>query len=213
VAGELGGPGRPACSPGWVSCVPAPTSTHSRRISGPPELGLWTWGGNSGWVETMHPRYERPRHGIIRGNRGTGFGVTTEDGAFPADSYPRRAALLMHLTTDGGAGRARDCPGMSQLAKTDKQTPWEAVEVEAAAHEAAAIGGHAGDEGLDPAQRPLIEAGEGEAEGFELAEADLIRAAESIDSQLDPFANAFSPEADDAPRVSTANPTMSSPPS
>ena len=43
-----------------------------------------------------------------------------------------------------------------------------------AAIEAAAIGGRAGDEQLDPAQRPVSEAGGGEAEGFEDAEAALI---------------------------------------
>lgn len=43
-----------------------------------------------------------------------------------------------------------------------------------AATEAAAIGGRAGDEDLDPAQRSVREAGGGEAEGFEDAEAALI---------------------------------------
>ncbi|HEY2258977.1 MAG TPA: hypothetical protein VGH45_04660 [Solirubrobacteraceae bacterium] len=49
----------------------------------------------------------------------------------------------------------------------------------AAAEEAAAIGGRvsydppAGEDALDPAQAPLIEAGEGESEGFEIAEQDL----------------------------------------
>jgi hypothetical protein len=37
------------------------------------------------------------------------------------------------------------------------------------------------DDPVDPAFAPLIEAGEGEAEGFELAEADLIRHAEHGD--------------------------------
>jgi hypothetical protein len=85
---------------------------------------------------------------------------------------------------------------VNELANPNRQTPWEAQEVEAAAREAAAIGGHAGDEGLDPAQRPLVESGEGESEGFELAEADLIRAAENSDSRVDPLADAFTPEAD-----------------
>jgi hypothetical protein len=52
------------------------------------------------------------------------------------------------------------------------------AEADAAAAEAASIGGVAGDQDLDPAERPLAEAGEGEAEGFELAEADLIENAE-----------------------------------
>ena len=50
-------------------------------------------------------------------------------------------------------------------------------EEEAAASSAAGhIGGTAGDEkDFDPAMRPVYEAGGGEAEGFEQAEADLKR--------------------------------------
>ena len=51
---------------------------------------------------------------------------------------------------------------------------YEQEEIEAAAAEAAGIGGVAGDEDLDPAQRPVIEAGGGEAEGFEEAERELV---------------------------------------
>ena len=39
--------------------------------------------------------------------------------------------------------------------------------------EAAGIGGDVAKDSEDPAEQPLIEAGEGEAEGFELAERDL----------------------------------------
>lgn len=46
-------------------------------------------------------------------------------------------------------------------------------ETEAAAAEAAKIGGDAPVDSDDPAQQPLAEAGEGEAEGFELAEKQL----------------------------------------
>jgi hypothetical protein len=73
-------------------------------------------------------------------------------------------------------------------------TPWEASEVEAAAREAAAIGGRAGDEDLDPAERPVIEAGEGVAEGFELAEQDLIEAATQGDGRGLPLWNRPPPE-------------------
>jgi hypothetical protein len=55
-------------------------------------------------------------------------------------------------------------------------------ELEAAA-EAAAIGGRAGDEDLDPSERPLAEAGEGAAEGFEQAERELIEHASHGDEQ------------------------------
>jgi hypothetical protein len=56
-------------------------------------------------------------------------------------------------------------------------------ETEAAAAEAASIGGVAGDEDIDPADRPVQEAGGGVAEGFELAEADLIDHASHGDQQ------------------------------
>jgi hypothetical protein len=46
-------------------------------------------------------------------------------------------------------------------------------EAEAAAAEAAGIGGEVARDSEDPSEQPLIEAGEGEAEGFELAERDL----------------------------------------
>ena len=44
------------------------------------------------------------------------------------------------------------------------------------------------DDPVDPALAPLIEAGEGESEGFDLAEADLIEHAEHGDQHgLDPI--------------------------
>ncbi len=58
--------------------------------------------------------------------------------------------------------------------------PFEREQEQAAAKEAAAIGGRvsseppAADGELDPAERPLVEAGQGEAEGFEQAEHELI---------------------------------------
>ncbi len=55
-----------------------------------------------------------------------------------------------------------------------RRDPLENTETEAAAAEAAAIGGVAGDEDLDPADRPVLEGGGGEAEGFEQAEDALI---------------------------------------
>jgi hypothetical protein len=61
----------------------------------------------------------------------------------------------------------------------DRESSFEREQEEAAADEAAAIGGRPSDEpssqdALDPAQRPLVEAGEGESEGFEEAERELI---------------------------------------
>ncbi len=59
----------------------------------------------------------------------------------------------------------------------------EQDEVDAAAAEAGRIGGIAGDEGLDPAQRAVSEGGGGVAEGFELAEQELIEHATHGDQQ------------------------------
>lgn len=67
-------------------------------------------------------------------------------------------------------------------------------EADAAAHEAAGVGGRA-PEDEDPARRPVDEAGGGEAEGFEQAEEDLRENAEH--GQLgprDPNRDAFTPE-------------------
>ncbi len=60
---------------------------------------------------------------------------------------------------------------------------YEQFETDEAAREAAGIGGVAGDEGLDPAQRAVIEAGGGESEGFEQAEQALIEHASHTDQQ------------------------------
>lgn len=65
----------------------------------------------------------------------------------------------------------------------DPESPYERAQEEAAAAEAGAIGGRVSDEPPpeaaaeldDPAQRPLTEAGQGEAEGFEQSERELIK--------------------------------------
>ncbi len=59
----------------------------------------------------------------------------------------------------------------------------EQEETDAAAAEAARIGGVAGDEQLDPARRPVVEGGGGEAEGFEEAEEALVEHATHGDQQ------------------------------
>lgn len=61
--------------------------------------------------------------------------------------------------------------------------PYEQEETDLAAQEAASIGGIAGDEALDPADRAVQEGGGGEAEGFEEAEAALIDHASHGDQQ------------------------------
>ena len=80
-------------------------------------------------------------------------------------------------------------------AENKRRLEWEEKEVDAAAYAAGAIGGRA-DEDVDPAERPLQEAGEGEAEGFELAEEDLIEAAETGATWADPAGTAFPVEAE-----------------
>jgi hypothetical protein len=62
-----------------------------------------------------------------------------------------------------------------------------AEEEAAAAAEAAGIGGVAGDEDLDPAERAVREAGGGEAEGFEMAEDDLVEHASHGDQHSGRF--------------------------
>jgi hypothetical protein len=77
-------------------------------------------------------------------------------------------------------------------------------QIRAAEEEAGAIGGRAdvidhdlspvSDEILTEAERPLAEAGQGYAEGFEQAETDLIESASHGTSAGSPLQNAFSPE-------------------
>ena len=79
-----------------------------------------------------------------------------------------------------------------------------AREADAAAAEAGRIGGEPGPalpetadvagEGEDPAVRPLREAGQGEQEGFELAEADLVERASHGDDAGSPVEDAGEPE-------------------
>jgi hypothetical protein len=60
---------------------------------------------------------------------------------------------------------------------------YEQEEADAAAAEAAGIGGVSGEEDVDPAQRAVLEAGGGVAEGFEEAEQALIDHASHGDQQ------------------------------
>ena len=70
-----------------------------------------------------------------------------------------------------------------------------AEEEAAAAAEAGAIGGHTDSQRLPEAERPLAEGGEGVAEGFELAEEQLIEAASHGDKHGHPLGDRF-PEED-----------------
>lgn len=65
---------------------------------------------------------------------------------------------------------------------------------DAAAVEAARIGGEGSPSDADPALQPLEEAGEGEAEGFEQAEQELVERASHGDERSTPETDAFTPE-------------------
>lgn len=69
-------------------------------------------------------------------------------------------------------------------------------EEDAAATEAAGIGGKSGMEGMDEAERASAEHGGGEAEGFEEAEELLVEQAGHGDRTVDPTEAAFSEEAE-----------------
>jgi|SRR5579875_784894 len=66
------------------------------------------------------------------------------------------------------------------MSATDKDDELAQREADRAAAEAAAIGGRVSSEpepadgSVDEAERPLVEAGQGEAEGFEQAEQELV---------------------------------------
>ena len=71
-----------------------------------------------------------------------------------------------------------------------------------AAEEAAEIGGKGGDYEGDESERALAEAGQGEAEGFEVAEQDLVENASHEESAApDPTHLAGEPEADNPDAV------------
>jgi hypothetical protein len=83
----------------------------------------------------------------------------------------------------------------TEMRPEEERDPIAEEEAEAAASEAAGIGGPAAADPVeDPAARPLVEAGEGLAEGFELAEAELINNAEHGDQQRFPDRDAGRPE-------------------
>jgi len=80
------------------------------------------------------------------------------------------------------------------MSETERD-PIAEEEAEAAAAEARRIGGPAPDDQVDdPAERPLVEGGEGVAEGFELAEEELIDNASHGDQKRFPDRDAGSPE-------------------
>jgi len=67
-------------------------------------------------------------------------------------------------------------------------------EEQAAAAEAAGIGGPDPQPDVDPEDRAVLEGGGGYAEGFEQAEEQLVRQASHEDAPSSPTADAFTPE-------------------
>jgi hypothetical protein len=76
----------------------------------------------------------------------------------------------------------------------DRDEAFVEEEEEEAALEASRIGGDAPRDTTDPADRPVVEGGEGVAEGFELAEDDLIDIASHGDQHRFPASAAGEPE-------------------
>jgi hypothetical protein len=79
----------------------------------------------------------------------------------------------------------------------DPETPEDPLlrqEESAAAAEAGSIGGDRPEYEGDEAHRPLEEGGQGEAEGFEVAERDLAETASHGDARYSPEADEFTPE-------------------
>jgi hypothetical protein len=101
--------------------------------------------------------------------------------------------------------------------ETDDGPDFETRQEWAAAAEARDIGGTpspvaAPDGTVDEALRPLYEAGEGEQEGFEQAEADLVRNASHDDGEGYPERDAFSPETEsDRASIEYAEPDQEEP--
>jgi hypothetical protein len=74
--------------------------------------------------------------------------------------------------------------------------PFVDEEEEAAGAEAGHIGGDRPDYDVDESRRPLEESGEGESEGFELAEEDLVEEASHGNERRSPEAEDWAEEDD-----------------
>jgi hypothetical protein len=89
----------------------------------------------------------------------------------------------------------RDEAEVSRMEAERQDDPIAEEEAEAAASEAAEIGGPAPDDPVDdPAERAVVEGGGGQAEGFELAEQELIDNAAHGDQKRFPNRDASPPE-------------------
>jgi hypothetical protein len=95
----------------------------------------------------------------------------------------------------------RDRNDIDAAGELDDEPDFATREEQAAAAEAAAIGGRTpdvggvlADERVSEALRPVYEAGGGEQDGFELAERDLVRNATHDDGTAFPERDGFAPE-------------------
>jgi hypothetical protein len=125
-------------------------------------------------------------------------GVTGE-GPLLASAHPDAPGPSVTVPADGGSdvGRAERADAIrpdleSEALPTDEV--FVAQEEAAAAAEAAGIGGRVAPDADDPALDPVYQAGGGEQDGFEEAEAELIENATHGDGRGDPERDAFSPE-------------------
>jgi hypothetical protein len=113
------------------------------------------------------------------------------------DSYPTKRSTHMFGHRDAGESNA-----MRDETPRDDLPPDEPLieeEEDAAAAEAARIGGRSGMEGMDEAARSVAEHGGGESEGFEEAEALLEERATHTDSGADPLRDAPDVEPEEDP--------------
>ena len=115
------------------------------------------------------------------------------------DEQDPRPAAGEPVPPETPEGTAAERPGRERTTFDQEppaaEDPLLREEESAAAAEAAAIGGPAPDVGeSDPALRPLEEAGQGVAEGFEQSERELVEQAEHGENRWSPETDAFSPE-------------------
>lgn len=131
---------------------------------------------------------------LLRGWRGTDFEPRTR---LRADAEVMRILGGKGASAAGGlTGPPRGYTnGMTMNEDSPRaQERFERHEEEAAAEEAAEIGGAVPEYEGDEADRAVAEAGGGEAEGFELAEQGLEEAASHGEQRHNPAEDAFTPE-------------------
>jgi len=100
---------------------------------------------------------------------------------------------------DREADKAAEPSGQGFEGAADEESVRE--EEEAAAAEAARIGGRSGMEGMEESERSAAEHGGGEAEGFEQAEELLEEQATHGDPAIDPLRDAAATEEEEDPSI------------